>query len=459
MTTQIVEQIRTADDLRQQGQTARRAARPVARLSTEVKNRVLLTLAGLLESAAGETLAANAADYAEAQAGGMDAAMLDRLLLTEARLAGIAADLRQVAALPDPVGEIIDMTTLPNGLTAGRRRTPLGVIASIYESRPNVTIDIFALCLKSGNACLLRGGKEAIRSNRALVELARRALAAAGAPDAAVQFVDNPDRALVDELLRMNDCIDLVVPRGGAGLVRFVGANATMPAVTGGVGVCHTYIDSAANLEQAAAIAFNAKVRRPTICNALDTLLLHSAAAQDGLPRIAAPLLAAGVELHCDGRALAILQNAPPPNAAASSDSGPNPPPAGAANGHRPAPAAGHILPAADDDWGREFLSLTAAVRVVDSLEEALAHIEQYGSGHSEAIVTEDYSAALRFLDEVDAAAVYVNASTQFTDGGQFGLGAEVGISTQKFHARGPMGLRELTSYKWVIMGNGQVRP
>ena len=454
MTTQSVEQIRPADDLQRQGQAARRAARPVARLSTEVKNRVLLTLAGLLESVAGETLAANAADYAEAQAGGMDAAMLDRLLLTEARLAGIAADLRRVAALPDPVGEIIDMTTLPNGMTAGRRRTPLGVIASIYESRPNVTIDIFALCLKSGNACLLRGGKEAIRSNRALVGLIRRALAAAGAPEAAVQFVDNPDRALVDELLRMNDCIDLVVPRGGAGLVRFVGANATMPAVTGGVGVCHTYIDSAANLEMAANIAFNAKVRRPTICNALDTLLLHSAAAPEGLPQIAAPLLAAGVELHCDGRALTILKDAPPPN-----DSSQNPPPSGAANGHSPAPPAGRILPAADDDWGREFLSLTAAVRIVDSLEEALAHIEQYGSGHSEAIVTEDYSAAMRFLDEVDAAAVYVNASTQFTDGGQFGLGAEVGISTQKFHARGPMGLRELTSYKWVIMGGGQVRP
>ena len=460
MTTQLVEQIRTADDLRRQGQAARRAARPVARLSTEVKNRVLLTLAGLLESAAEETLAANAADYAEAQAGGMDAAMLDRLLLTEARLAGIAADLRRVVALPDPVGEIIDMTTLPNGMTAGRRRTPLGVIASIYESRPNVTIDIFALCLKSGNACLLRGGKEAIRSNRALVGLIRRALAAAGAPDAAVQFVDNPDRALVDELLRMNDCIDLVVPRGGAGLVRFVGANATMPAVTGGVGVCHTYIDCAANLDMAANIAFNAKVRRPTICNALDTLLLHSAAAEEGLPQIAAPLLAAGVELHCDGRALAILQDAPRQTAPPQSDSSTNPPPAGAANGHRPdAQPAGRILPAADDDWGREFLSLTAAVRIVDSLEEALAHIEQHGSGHSEAIVTEDYSAAMRFLDEVDAAAVYVNASTQFTDGGQFGLGAEVGISTQKFHARGPMGLRELTSYKWVIMGGGQVRP
>ena len=453
MTTQIVEQIRTTDDLRQQGLAARRAARPVARLSSEVKNRVLLTLAGLLESEAAGTLAANAADYAEAQAGGMDAAMLDRLLLNEGRLAGIAADLRRVAALPDPVGEIIDMTILPNGMTAGRRRTPLGVIASIYESRPNVTIDIFALCLKSGNACLLRGGKEALRSNRALVELAQRALAQSGAPEAAVQFVDNPDRALVDELLRMNDCIDLVVPRGGAGLVRFVGENATMPAVTGGVGVCHTYIDRSAKFDMAAAIVFNAKVRRPTICNALDTLLIHSSIAADGLPRLAAPLTAAGVELHCDGRALAILQDAAGPDTPM-----PNPAQAGA-NGPNAAAPAGPVCPAADDDWGREFLSLTAAVRVVDSLDEALAHIEQYGSGHSEAIVTEDYSAAMRFLDEVDAAAVYVNASTQFTDGGQFGLGAEVGISTQKFHARGPMGLRELTSYKWVIMGSGQVRP
>ena len=264
-----------------------------------------------------------------------------------------------------------------------------------------------------------------------MVGLIRRALSDAGAPESAVQFVDNPDRSLVDAMLKMNQYIDLMVPRGGDGLVRFVGENATMPAVTGGVGVCHTYVDRAADLDMAANVTLNAKVRRPYICNALDTLLVHSAVAVEGLPRITAGLTASGVELHCDNRALTIL--------------GPG--------------AAGNVQPASEEDWGREFLAMAAAVKVVDSMDEALAHIETYGSGHSEAIITEDYSAAMRFLDEVDAAAVYVNASTQFTDGAQFGLGAEVGISTQKMHARGPMGLRELTSYKWVIMGSGQVRP
>lgn len=427
---------RTVDDLISQGQAARRAARQLARLSTEVKNRTLHNLAGLLENDADEALQANAEDCAEARASGLSDAMIDRLLLTPERLRGVAAEQRKVASLPDPVGESIEMTTLPNGLVAGRRRVPLGVIASIYESRPNVTVDIFGLCFKSGNACILRGGKEALRSNSALIRLIRRALADAGAPAEAVQFLDNPDRELVDAMLKMRQYIDLVVPRGGEGLVRFVGENATMPAVTGGVGVCHTYIDRAADLDMAANVACNAKVRRPYICNALDTLLVHSAVAVEGLPRIAAGLAASGVELHCDNRALSIL--------------GPS---------YLSNDGAGSIQPASEEDWGREFLSMAAAVKVVDSMDEALEHIDTYGSGHSEAIITEDYSAAMRFLDEVDAAAVYVNASTQFTDGGQFGLGAEVGISTQKMHARGPMGLKELTSYKWVIMGNGQVRP
>ena len=422
---------RTVDDLLSQGQAARRAARQLAQLSTEVKNRTLLNLADYLETDTEELLQANAQDCAEARDSGLSDAMIDRLLLTPERLRGTASEQRKIAALPDPVGESIEMTNLPNGMTVGRRRVPLGVIASIYESRPNVTVDIFGLCFKSGNACILRGGKEAIRSNTALIGLIHRALAEAGAPEGVVQFVDNPDRHLVDAMLKMNQYIDLIVPRGGDGLVRFVGENATMPAVTGGVGVCHTYIDRAADLDMAATVAFNAKVRRPYICNALDTLLVHSSVAGEGLPRIAAGLTASGVELHCDNRALSIL--------------GPG--------------TVGNILPASEEDWGREFLAMTAAVRVVDSLDEALEHIETYGSGHSEAIITEDYSAAMRFLDEVDAAAVYVNASTQFTDGGQFGLGAEVGISTQKMHARGPMGLRELTSYKWVIMGNGQTRP
>ena len=422
---------RTVEDLLSIGQAARGVARQVARLSTAVKNETLHNLAGLLEADNGELLQANAADCAEARANGLSEAMIDRLLLTPDRLQGTAAEQRKVASLPDPVGETIEMTTLPNGMTAGRRRIPLGVIASIYESRPNVTVDIFGLCFKSGNACILRGGKEALRSNAALIRLIRRALFDAGAPEGAVQFVDNPDRELVDAMLKMNQYIDLIVPRGGDGLVRFVGANATMPAVTGGVGVCHTYVDRAADLDMAANVTINAKTRRPYICNALDTLLVHSAVAADGLPRIAAGLAASGVELHCDNRALTIL--------------GPG--------------VVGSVQPAQEDDWGREFLSLAAAVKVVDSMDEALEHIETYGSGHSEAIITEDYSAAMRFLDEVDAAAVYVNASTQFTDGGQFGLGAEVGISTQKMHARGPMGLKELTSYKWVIMGSGHVRP
>ena len=427
---------KTVEDLMLQGKAARAAARQVARLSTTTKNDVLLGLADSLQSDTADVLAANAGDYAAAQAEGLSESLLDRLLLTPGRLEGIADELRKVASLPDPVGEAIDMKPLPNGMMAGRRRVPLGVVASIYESRPNVTVDIFGLCLKSGNACFLRGGKETIRSNTALVGLIRRALDRAGVTQDAVQFVDNPDRALVEAMLRMDQYIDLVVPRGGAGLVKFVGENAAMPAVTGGVGVCHTYVDRAASLDKAASVAHNAKVRRPSICNALDTLLIHSAVAADGLPLIARELTGSGVELRCDRRALSILGPAAP---------GPAVP--------------GKVVPAQEDDWGKEFLSLTAAVRIVDSFDDALEHIETYGSGHSEAIITEDYTTAMRFLDEVDAAAVYVNASTQFTDGGQFGLGAEVGISTQKFHARGPMGLREMTSYKWVIMGDGHIRP
>jgi glutamate-5-semialdehyde dehydrogenase len=357
--------------------------------------------------------------------------MLDRLLLNPERIEGMAGDVRSVAALPDPVGEVFDMRTLPNGMTAGKKRVPLGVIGAIYESRPNVTVDISALSLKSGNACVLRGGSEAIHSNLALVQLIRGAIAGAGVPEDALQFVGNTDRALIEPMLNMREYIDLLIPRGGAELIRFVAEKASMPVVTGGIGVCHTYVDRSADLSKAVDIAYNAKVQRPTVCNALDSLLVHSQVAADYLPSIAREWARAGVELRCDRRALSIL--------------GPL----------RDVTA----VPAAEDDWGREFLSLVAAVKVVDSLDEALEHIERYGSGHSEAIVAEDYSAAMRFLDEVDAAAVYVNASTRFTDGAQLGLGAEVGISTQKYHARGPMGLKELTSYKWIVMGTGQVRP
>ena len=421
----------TVQDVNALGEAARKASRKLARLSTEDKNRVLLNLAGLLRSEQSGVLSANQEDYQEAEADGLDESLLDRLLLTSGRLNSTADEIQRVAELPDPIGEVIETTSLPNELIVSRRRVPLGVVGSIYESRPNVTVDIFGLCLKSGNACILRGGKETIRSNTALVALLRKALTNAGVTTDAVQFLDNPDRALVDAMLKMDKYIDLLVPRGGASLVKFVAENATMPAVTGGIGVCHTYVDRAADLKMAVEIVHNAKVRRPSICNALDTVLVHSEIAAEGLPLIAKELTASGVELHCDNRALSIL--------------GPD--------------APGTALPANEDDWGKEFLALIAAVKVVDSLDDALEHIETYGSGHSEAIITEDDSAATRFLDEVDAAAVYVNASTQFTDGGQFGLGAEVGISTQKFHARGPMGLKELTSYKWVIVGKGQVRP
>ena len=424
----------TIDELAVMGRAAKKAARQLARMSTQVKNQALLNIAEALEVRQGELLIENERDYTEARSSGLSESLLDRLRLTVDRIEGMAASVRSVAALPDPVGENIDMTTLPNGLVAGRRRVPLGVIGSIYESRPNVTIDIAVLSLKAGNACILRGGKESLHSNVALSGLVREAIADAGIPVDAVQYVDNPDRSLVDAMLEMKEYIDLLIPRGGSGLIQLVQDRATMPAVTGGIGVCHTYVDRLADLEKATAIVYNAKVRRPSICNALDTVLVHSELAPRFLPRMGKEFGKAGVELHCDHRALSLLG---------------------------PGGEPGHDLiaiPATEDDWGREYLSLTAAVKVVDSLEEALEHIETYGSGHSEAIVTEDYSAAMKFLEEADAAAVYVNASTQFTDGAEFGLGAEIGISTQKFHARGPMGLRELTSYKWVIMGNGQIR-
>ena len=424
----------TIDELAVMGRAAKKAARQLARMPTQVKNQALLNIAEALEARQGELLIENEKDYKAARSSGLSESLLDRLQLTSDRIKGMVDSVRSVVALPDPVGENIDMKTLPNGLRAGRRRVPLGVIGSIYESRPNVTIDIAILSLKAGNACILRGGKESLHSNVALSGLVREAIADAGIPADAVQYVDNPDRSLVDAMLEMKEYIDLLVPRGGAGLIKLVQERATMPSVTGGIGVCHTYVDRGADLDKAAAIVYNAKVRRPSICNALDTVLVHSDLAPEFLPRMAKELGKAGVELHCDHRALSLL--------------GP-----GYGLGHEV-----NALPATEDDWGREFLSLTAAVKVVDSLEEALEHIETYGSGHSEAIVTEDYSAAMKFLDEADAAAVYVNASTQFTDGAEFGLGAEIGISTQKFHARGPMGLRELTSYKWVIMGNGQVR-
>lgn len=418
-------------ELETKARAARMAARKLARLSTETKNRALLAIADGLISGAKEIIAANERDRAAAEASGMSAAMLDRLLLNADRIAGMAGDVRVVAGLPDPVGEVFDMRTLPNGLQLGRKRVPLGVMATIYESRPNVTVDISSLCLKSGNAVILRGGKEAIHSNLALAGVVQKAACEAGIPEGAIQIIESTDRTVVDHLLKMNGIIDLIVPRGGAELIRFVVGHATMPVLAGGIGVCHAYVDRSADLDKAVAIVYNAKVQRPTVCNALDTIIVHADIAERFLKPIAREFARAGVEMHCDRDSYRILRDTPELK----------------------------VIPATEEDWGREFLALVAAVKVVPSLDEALEHIDRYGSGHSEAIVTEDYSAALRFLNEVDAACVYANASTRFTDGGQFGLGAEVGISTQKFHARGPLGLRELTSYKWVIFGTGQVRP
>ncbi len=419
------------EELKAKGRAAKAAAHRMAYLPSEVKNQALRNIAADLLTRKDEILAANEIDYKEAEASGMNAAMLDRLMLSSDRIEAIAGDVLTVAALPDPVGEVFDMRTLPNGLLIGRKRVPLGVIGTVYESRPNVTVDISVLCLKSGNAIILRGGREAFHSSSVLAAVVREACYRGGIPEGAVQFIESTDRALVNQMLKMRDVIDLLIPRGSAGLIQFVYENATMPVVAGGIGVCHTYVDRTADVADAVAIAYNAKVQRPTVCNALDTLLVHADIAPQYLPRIAADWAKAGVAIHSDERALAILKSEP----------------------------SLKLVPASEEDWGKEFLALVAAVKMVDSLDEALAHIERYGSGHSEAIVTGEYNAAMRFLNEVDAACVYVNASTRFTDGSQFGLGAEVGISTQKMHARGPLGLRELTSYKWIIYGSGQVRP
>lgn len=419
------------EELEAKGRAAKAASRRLAYLTTEVKNKALRNITQELLARKSAILKANEIDYKAGEAGGMSPAMLDRLMLSPDRIESIAQDVLTVAALPDPVNEVFERRTLPNGLQISKKRVPLGVIGAIYESRPNVTVDISALCLKSGNAVILRGGEEALHSNTILAKIVREAAEAAGVPQGAVQSIDSTDRTLVQHMFKMRDVIDLLIPRGGAGLIRLVKENATMPVVTGGIGVCHTYVDRRADIAMAVAIAFNAKVQRPTVCNALDTLLVHKDIATKYLPLIAQEWAKAGVEMHSDEASRAIL---------------------------KPVPGL-KLVPATDEDWGKEFLSLKAAIRVVKSLDEALQHIESHGSGHSEAIITEDKASAARFLDEVDAACVYVNASTRFTDGAQFGLGAEIGISTQKMHARGPMALKELTSYKWIIQGSGQVRP
>jgi glutamate-5-semialdehyde dehydrogenase len=401
------------------------AARRLAVLETAVKDAALHAIADALLAHQAAILAANAADIAAARASDTSAALIDRMLLTPERLAAIAADARSVAGLPDPVGECFDQSVLPNGMRLGKRRTPLGVVGVIYEARPNVTVDIAALCLKTGNASILRGGSDIARSVAAITAAIQQGLAQAGLPAESVQSITDPDRAIVRELLRLDQYVDMIIPRGGGGLHRFCLEHSTIPVITGGLGVVHLFVEASADMARAVPLIHNAKVQRPSVCNALDTLLVQREAAPALLPAVAADLCAAGVELRCDPASLALLAD-------------------------QPGAAAWRVVPAGPDDFGTEFLGLILSVKLVDGLDEALDFIAAHGSGHTEAILTGDEAAAARFTQEVDASAVFVNASTRFNDGGQFGLGAEVAVSTQKLHARGPMGLRELTTYKWI---------
>lgn len=412
-------------ELEQIGAAAKEAARRLVCIDTDGKNRALLAMADALLNNAGEILAANREDLAAGEKNGLSRAMLDRLALSEGRIAGIADAMRGVAALPDPVGRVLSDTVRPNGLHLTKVAVPIGVIAVIYEARPNVTADSAALCLKSGNAVILRGGKEALHSNMALARVMRAALAEAGLPEDAIQLVADTERETTRALMRLTRYVDVLIPRGGAGLICAVVENATVPVIETGAGTCHIFVDRDADLSMAAEIVFNAKTSRPSVCNAAECLLVDRTIAAEALPKIAERLREKQVELRGDPEVLGLLSDA---------------------------------VPATDADWGREYNDYIMAVHIVADVEEAIAFIARYGTGHSECIVTENRETAERFLLEVDAAAVYHNASTRFTDGGEFGMGAEIGISTQKLHARGPLGLEELTSMKYLIRGAGQVR-
>jgi glutamate-5-semialdehyde dehydrogenase len=419
--------------LKEMGKQARAASRQMARRATQQKDAALRDLAENLRGAMEEILEANQADLAAGEAAGLTPALLDRLMLNESRLESIASDLGALASLPDPVGEIFDAATLPNGLRLHKQRVPLGVLGVIYEARPNVTMDVAGLALKTGNAAILRGGSETLRSNLALVKVIQRSLTQSGLPQDAIQYIDDPDRQRVFELLQMQDEVDMLIPRGGAALHQFCRENSRIPVITGGIGICHLFVDESADLEASLEVIFNAKVQRPSVCNALDTALVHRSIAADFLPRVVDHLSTAGVTFRASDSASAYLKR-----------------------GQAGLPPC--VSAAGAQDFDTEWLSLVLGLKVVDGLDEAMQHISQHSTGHSDGILTQDEANAQRFIDEIDSAAVYVNASTRFTDGGQFGLGAEVAISTQRLHARGPMGLRELTTYKWVVQGDYQVR-
>lgn len=415
----------TYELVKAKAQAAKQAAAKLAVTSTAVKNAALLAMAAALEAQQSEILAANERDMTAAAAKGMKSSMLDRLKLTAERISGMADGLRQVAGLADPVGNVIDGKTLPNGLHITKIRVPLGVIGIIYEARPNVTADAAGLCLKSGNAVILKGGSEAMESNKTVAAILVQAAEGAGIPAGSIQFIDTSDRQAVQDLIHMNGLVDVVIPRGGAGLIQAVVRNASVPVIETGAGVCHTYVDKDADVEMAMKIAFNAKVQRPSVCNAMETLLVHKDIADKFLPMMLMMYNSSAVEI-CGDEAVQEY--------------------------------SGQVHPVTEEDWSTEYGDLRLSVKIVDSIEEAMAHIAKYGTGHSECIVTNNYQAAQLFQYTVDAAAVYVNASTRFTDGNEFGFGAEIGISTQKLHARGPMALPELTSTKYLINGNGQVR-
>lgn len=407
------------------GQQAKEAEIQIAQLSTKVKNEILIKSAKALLDNCQNILDINKEDVEKAKTSGVKDAFIDRLTLTEKRISDMADGLRQIASLNDPVGEFLYGKTLPNGLIIQQKRVPLGVIAIIFESRPNVTADAFGLCLKSGNAVILRGGKEAIKTNIAIVNIFKNVLKECGINENAVQIVENTSHEIANELMKAHEYVDVLIPRGSARLINTVINNSTVPCIQTGVGNCHIFVDESAKLDDAVNIIVNAKTQRPGVCNAVETLLIHKNVASSVLPNIGKELQARNVEIRGDETVIQYITNS---------------------------------IPATEEDWATEYEDYIVAIKVVEDLDEVIKHIAKYGTKHSESIITENYSNAQRFLNEVDAAAVYVNASTRFTDGGQFGFGAEIGISTQKLHARGPMGLKELTTTKYVIMGNGQVR-
>ena len=412
-------------ELTEIGRRAREVSHALNNLGSDQKNKGLYAASEAILSGSAEILKANAEDLAAARKKGMNSGLIDRLALTEERIAAMADGIRQVAALDDPVGEFISMKPRPNGLLIGQKRVPLGVIGIIYEARPNVTADAFALCFKAGNAVILKGGSDALLSNKAIVALIRKGLESAGLPSDAVQLIESTDRETTQQFMRMNGYPDVLIPRGGAGLIRAVVENSTVPVIETGTGNCHIYVDESADFDMALDIIFNAKTQRIGVCNACESLVVHRAIAPRFLPLLKIRLDEKNVEIRADEAACAMVDG---------------------------------FVPATEADWGTEYLDYIVSLKLVDSVDEAIAHINRYNTKHSEAIITSDYANAQKFLNEIDAAAVYVNASTRFTDGNEFGFGAEIGISTQKLHARGPMGLKELTTTKYVIYGNGQIR-